>query len=189
MASPATALPDPVDDVTLLRLFTTFAVISATAFGGAGIPQMRRELITRRRWMTDAEFIELYGIAQVSPGAIPVSLAVLIGRRLAGTRGFWVCLVAETVPGFLVLMAIALLSMDPHMGILRSALKGCAAAAVGLMLGNSLELTWPYRGRIVDIALLVAVGIAVLAFHFSLALMFLVFIPLSILAQHLVKKA
>jgi chromate transporter len=189
MATTATLQPGPRDGVTLLGLFTTFAVISATAFGGAGIAAMRREFITKRGWLTDVEFIEIYGIAQVSPGAIPVTLAVLIGRRLAGARGFWVCLVAETVPGFIVLMAIALLSLDPHMGILRSALRGCAAAAVGLMLGNSLELTWPYRARIVDVVLLVAVGIAVLAFHFSLALMFLVFIPLSIVAQRLVKAA
>ncbi len=189
MASSASVLSEGRDDVTLWRLFLTFAVISATAFGGAGIPTMRRECITRRRWLTDDEFIELYGMAQVCPGPIPVSLAVLIGRRLAGTPGFCVCLVGETVPGFIVLMLLALLSMNPHMAILRSAIKGCAAAAVGLMLGNSLELSWPYRKQIVDIALLVAVGIAVLGFQFSLALMFLIFIPLSILAQRVVKKA
>jgi chromate transporter len=189
MESTASALPGGRDDVTLWRLFCTFAVISATAFGGAGIPTMRRECITRRRWLTDDAFIELYGMAQVCPGPIPVSLAVLIGRRLAGTAGFWVCLVGETVPGFIVLMVLAVLSMNPHMAILRSAIKGCAAAAVGLMLGNSLELSWPYRKQIVDIALLVAVGVAVLAFHVSLALMFLIFIPLSIAAQRMIKRA
>jgi len=72
-------------EVTLLRLFTSFAVISATAFGGAGIPMMRREFVTRRGWLTEREFLDIYAIAQVSPGAIPVTLAVLIGRRLAGT--------------------------------------------------------------------------------------------------------
>jgi chromate transporter len=174
-------------DVTLLRLFTIFATISATAFGGAGIPMMRQEFVTRRGWLTEREFLDIYAVAQVSPGAIPVSIAVLIGRRLAGSGGFWVCLIAETVPGFLVLMVIAVLSMDPHMSILRNALKGCAAAAVGMMIGNSIELSWPYRAKVVDLAIMVAVGIAVLLFHTSLALMFLIFIPVSILAQRLVR--
>ena len=165
----------------------SFAVISTTAFGGAGIPMMRREFVSRRGWLTEREFLDIYAIAQVSPGAIPVSLAVLIGRRLAGASGFWVCLVAETVPGFLVLMLIAVLSMDPHMSMLRSALKGCAAAAVGMLIGNALELSWPYRAKIVDLAIMVAVGVAVLVFHTSLALMFLIFIPVSILAQRLVR--
>jgi hypothetical protein len=79
------------------------------------------------------------------------------------------------------------LSMDPHMSMLRSALKGCAAAAVGMMIGNSIELSWPYRAKAVDLAIMVAVGIAVLVFHTSLALMFLIFIPVSIVAQRLVR--
>lgn len=182
-----TTIAAPRSDVTLLRLFTIFAMISATAFGGAGIPMMRQEFVSRRGWLTEREFLDIYAVAQVSPGAIPVSIAVLIGRRLAGTAGFWVSLVAETVPGFLVLMAIAVLSMDPHMSMLRSALKGCAAAAVGMMIGNSIELSWPYRAKAVDLAIMVAVGIAVLVFHTSLALMFLIFIPVSIVAQRLVR--
>lgn len=148
---------------------------------------MRAEFVSRRGWLTEREFLDIYAVAQVSPGAIPVSIAVLIGRRLAGTAGFWVALVAETVPGFLVLMAIAVLSMDPHMSVLRSALKGCAAAAVGMMIGNAIELSWPYRAKAVDLAIMVAVGVAVLVFHTSLALMFLIFIPVSIVAQRLVR--
>jgi hypothetical protein len=85
-------------------------------------------------------------------------------------------------------MLIAVLSMDPHMSMLRSALKGCAAAAVGMMLGNALELTWPYRTKAVDLVIMVAVGVAVLVLHASLAVMFLIFIPASIFAQRLVKS-
>ena len=181
-----TSVPAREHDVSLLTLFTTFCIISATAFGGASIPAMRRECL-RRGWLNEREFLDLYGIAQVSPGAIPVSLAVLIGRRMAGNAGFVVCLVAETVPGFVVLMAIALLSMDPHMGVLRAALRGCAAAAVGLVLSNALELTWPYRTKIVDLSILDAVAVSVLIFHASLLVMFLIFIPASIALQRLVR--
>jgi chromate transporter len=173
------------NEVTLLRLFWAFCMISAMGFGGSGIPMMRTEFVTRRGWLTEHEFLEILGIAQVSPGAIPVTIAVLIGRRLAGPRGFWLCLVAETVPGFLILMTIALLSMDPHMSMLRSALKGCAAAAVGMLFGYAFELSWPHRRKVIDLALMVAVGVAVLVFHTTLALMFLIFIPLSIFAQRL----
>ena len=65
------------------------------------------------------------------------------------------CLVAETVPGFLALMVIALLSMDPHMSLLRSALKGSAAAAVGMLSGYAFELSWPHRKRIVAAVIMV----------------------------------
>jgi len=183
MTSTASALPEPRSEVTLLRLFQIFALISATGFGSAGIPMMRAEIVVKRRWLTDREYLDIYAVAQVSPGAIPVSLAMLIGRKLAGTAGFWVCLAAETVPGFLVLMSIALLSMSPHMEILRAALKGCAAAAAGMLLGNALELSWPYRTKMHDVAILIAVGIAVIAFHTPLLLILLIFIPVSMALQ------
>lgn len=180
MTSLETTPPPSRPQVTLIDLALTFLRISSTSFGGAGIPMMRREIITNRKWLTDREFLDIYGIAQISPGSVPVSIAVLIGRKLAGTPGFFVALFAETIPGFLILMTVALISMDPHMAILRSALRGCAAAATGLLLGNSLELTYPYRGSIVDLGLVVAVAIAVLAFHASLFVVFLIFIPTAI---------
>jgi chromate transporter len=182
-----TTLAEPRDDVTLLKLFTSFAIISATGFGGSAMPMMRREFVKKRGWLTEREYLEIYAIAQVSPGAIPVTVAMLIGRHLAGTAGFWTCLVGETVPGFLAVMLIAVLSFDPHMGMLRSALKGCAAAAVGMMIGNAFEQSWPYRGKIVDLAIMVAVGVAVLVFNASLAVMFAIFIPVSMTAVRLMK--
>jgi chromate transporter len=186
MTSTAAVLPGEREEITLLRLFTIFAMISGTGFGSAGIPMMRNEFVTKRAWLTDREYLDIYAIAQVSPGAIPVTLAMLIGRHLKGPAGFWVSLVGETVPGFLALMAIALLSMNPHMELLRAALKGCAAAAAGMMLGNAIQISWPYRTKAVDVAVAVGVGVAVLAFHASLAVMFLIFIPLSLVLQRAV---
>ena len=184
----AGTLPEPRSDVTLPRLFWIFAIISATGFGSAGIPMMRQEFVVKRKWLTDTEYLDIYAIAQVSPGAIPVSLAMLIGRKLAGTPGFLVCLAGETIPGFVVLMSIALLSMSPHMEVLRSALKGCAAAAAGMLLGNALELSWPYRTKLHDVAILVAVGVAVIVFHTTLLVMFLIFIPVSMFAQRVTRS-
>lgn len=179
--------PKQSHDATLGTLFATFCWISSTAFGGAAIPAMRTEFVTNRGLLTEREFLDIYAIAQVSPGAVPVTLAMLIGRKLAGPAGFWVCLIAETVPGFVILLAIALLSMNPHFGLLRSALRGCAAAALGLLVATSIELTWPFRTKIVDMAVLVATAATVIIFHTSLLVMFVTFIPLSIVLQRLVK--
>ena len=60
-------------------------------------------------------------------------------------------------------------------------------SVLGFGGGNAIELTWPYRAKVADVVLLLAVGGAVLLLHFSLALMFLIFIPLSMVVQHLVR--
>lgn len=164
----------------LLDLALIFARISSTAFGGAAVVMMRRELIARRGWLTEREFLEIYAVAQICPGGLPISLAVLCGKRLAGIPGFFVALVAETVPGFVVLVVLALLSFDPHMALLRAALRGAAAAAVGSLLANAIQMNWPYRRKVVDLALVVTVALSVALFHLSLWWVFCVFLPLSI---------
>lgn len=164
---------------SLLDIAMVFGRISATAFGGAAIIMLRRE-IRQRGWFSDREFLEIYALAQVCPGGLPVSIACIAGKRLAGTPGFIVALIAETVPGFLVLMALAMLSLDPHMSLLRAALRGAAAAALGSLFANAVQLNWPYRSKFLDLAIIVLVAISVIRLHFTLLLVFAVFLPVSI---------
>lgn len=175
-------LPRPVaaPPASLWRLAQILIWISTTAFGGASIIMLRRQVCTRYGWMTEREFLELYAMAQVSPGSIPVSLNCLIGRKLCGTPGFFVSLFAGTVPGFVVLMTLALLSMSPHMDVLRHALKGAAAVAVGMVLANAMELTHPHRRKPADMLIICLAALAVVVFHLGLAATLLVFLPLSI---------
>jgi len=76
-------------------------------------------------------------------------------------------------------MTLAVLSLDPHMGILRAALRGAAAAAVGSMLANAIQMTWPYRTRLADLTVVVLVAAVVITFHLSLWYVFLIFLPLT----------
>lgn len=156
------------------------AWISSTAFGGASILILRREICQRYRWMSESEFLELYAMAQVSPGSIPVSLNCLLGRRFAGTPGFFVCLFAGTIPGFVILMTLAFLSTNPSMEILRHALKGAAAVAVGMVMANAMELTYPHRGKIADMAIICFAALAVVVFHLNLVATLALFLPVSI---------
>jgi chromate transporter len=178
------AAPSERRTVSLLEIAWVFAHIASVAFGGASVAMMRREVV-RRGWMTEQKFMEIYSIAQISPGGIPISIAVLIGRYLAGTPGFVVAFFAETVPGFVFLMAMYLISLDPRMHVVRSALHGCAAAAVGLMLANALEMSLPWRKSVVHVAIIAAVAVTVLIAHFSLWMTLLVFVPLTIGALRL----
>lgn len=163
--------------------------ISTTAFGGSAIVLMRREMIVKRKWFTEHEFLEIYAVAQICPGGLPISIAVLCGKRLAGLPGFFVALVAETVPGFFILMGLALLSFDPHMTVLRAGLRGAAAAALGSLVANALQMSYPYRKKAVDLTLMLLVGLATVVLHFALWTVFLVFLPISIGLVRLLKEA
>src|SRR4051794_41608276 len=76
----ATTQPSPLREVA-----TLFLRLGATAFGGpaAHIAMMRTELVQKRGWMTDQEYLDLIGAANLIPGPSSTEVAMHVGR--AGT--------------------------------------------------------------------------------------------------------
>ena len=79
------------------RLFWIFFKIGAFTLGSgyAMMPQIRRELVTRMKWLDEDEFIDIVAVTQSAPGPIAVNLAVFLGLRVAGIKGIIAALAAE----------------------------------------------------------------------------------------------
>jgi chromate transporter len=90
----------------LVKLFGTLGTI---AFGGpaAHVAMMRTEVVTRRRWMTDQEFLDLVAATHLIPGPNSTELAIHIGHRRAGWRGLIVAGTAFILPATLIVMAVS----------------------------------------------------------------------------------
>jgi len=71
------------------RLFLKLGLV---AFGGpaAHIALMRDEVVRRRGWMSDEEFLDAVGAVNLLPGPNSTELALHIGRRQAGVAGLLV---------------------------------------------------------------------------------------------------
>jgi chromate transporter len=63
-----------------------------TAFGGpaAHIALMKDEVVARRHWMTEADFLDLLGATNLIPGPNSTQMAIHIGYRRAGWPGLLV---------------------------------------------------------------------------------------------------
>ena len=72
---------------SLATLFLSFLTIGSTSFGGGLLGWIRRELVERRGWIDDQQFLVCYGISQMVPGATNVNLSVIIGTQLRGVPG------------------------------------------------------------------------------------------------------
>src|SRR5512145_1602901 len=121
--------------VSRLALFLAFSRISLSSFGGA-IFWARRELVERRRWLTDREFVDVYTLGQLLPGPNVLNVTVIVGHRFAGWTG-----AAAGVAGFLgwpCLVVIGMGVLYQHYAVLprnwRPWLFGALAfAGVGIM--------------------------------------------------------
>ncbi len=66
-----------------------FLVLGSVGFGGpaAHIALMRSELVQRRHWLDDEDFLALVGATNLIPGPNSTELAIHLGQRRAGWRG------------------------------------------------------------------------------------------------------
>ena len=86
-----------------------FLRLGITAFGGpaAHIAMMRDEVVDRRRWMTDSEFLDLLAATNLIPGPNSTEMAIHVGYRRGGLRGLFTAGICFIVPACLLVMLIA----------------------------------------------------------------------------------
>jgi chromate transporter len=84
---------------TLGTLAWFFALMSLFAIGGANsaVPEIHRFAVDVQHWMTDPQFIDIFGLAQLTPGP-NVIVVTLIGYHVAGLVGALVATLAMCGP-------------------------------------------------------------------------------------------
>lgn len=170
---------------SLWEIAGVFAAISATSFGGGQKASVRRQVVSVHRWITEDQFMEGLEFAQVMPGPNIVNLAVFCAQRARGVLGAIVAFLAATIPPFfIVLVAGALYFRFIGNPFVHAALLGCAAGAVGLTLGNAIELTWDLRRDALPLAIVAATAAAVVYFKLPLLPTLIVFGGLGMWHHH-----
>lgn len=86
-----------------------FLKLGFTAFGGpaAHIAMMHDEVVKRRRWMTDEEFLDLLGATNLIPGPNSTEMAIHIGYRRLGWLGLLTSGLCFIVPAMLMVLGFA----------------------------------------------------------------------------------
>ena len=93
----------------LKELALLFLKLGTIAFGGpaAHIAMMRDEVVEKRKWMTDEEFLDLNSAASLIPGPNSTELAIHIGNVRAGWPGLIVAGVCFIVPAMVIVLGLA----------------------------------------------------------------------------------
>lgn len=165
-------MAQPVKPQRLGELFWAFSVLSLQGFGGV-LAVVHRELVDKRRWLTDAEFIEDWAVAQVMPGPNVCNLALVFGDRHMGWPGALSALAGLLVFPLLLLLAVAtLFNQWADSSAVEGALRGMGAVAAGLIAGAALKLlqslTRHVLGVVAILCLVAAAFVGTVALHWPL---------------------
>jgi chromate transporter len=93
----------------LRELLAVFGTLGVIGFGGpaAHIGLTRREVVERRRWLTDQQLLDLVGITNLIPGPNSTELVMLVGRLRAGRTGLVVAGLAFILPAAAIVLVLA----------------------------------------------------------------------------------
>ena len=86
-----------------------FLRLGCTAFGGpaAHIAMLKDEVVRRRQWMTEREFLDLLGATNLIPGPNSTEMAIHIGYRQYGWRGILIGGLCFILPAALMVCGFA----------------------------------------------------------------------------------
>lgn len=152
-------------EVPIAQIFLEFLIIGSTSFGGV-VPYLRGSLVNKRHWIDDKEFVEMLSISQSLPGLNATNMAVLVGQKLRGVMGSIAGILGMCLPGALLMFAVGIFYRNhgDHVWV-TAALKGVAAAAVGLILSTVVGLSKKSLSSNFDFVFLALTVIAVNRLH------------------------
>jgi len=124
-------------------LFYTYLKIGTFTLGGgyAMLPLIQREVVDRKRWIDEEEYLNMIALAQAAPGLIAVNSAIFIGWRVGGWRGVCGAVLGAVLPSFLIILAIAMVFSDwKELPAVEAAFKGIRPAVVALIAAPLFKL-------------------------------------------------
>lgn len=125
------------------QLFLTYLKIGTFTLGGgyAMLPLIQREVVDRKGWIDEEEFLNMIALAQAAPGLIAVNSAIFIGWRIGGWKGVCGAVLGAVLPSFLIILAIAMVFSEwKELPAVEAVFKGIRPAVVALIAAPLVKM-------------------------------------------------
>ncbi len=136
--------------------------------GMTALPIVEKDIVDRKKWLTDKEFWMYPPLAQSLPGVIGVSNAIMIGNRIAGPFGAFMSALGSIAPAFGGMLLVAILFQtvvdNPYV---QGMIRGIRMIAVVIILNNAVRLLQTTRKDILSVIIAAGAIIAPLFFGVS----------------------
>ena len=123
----------------MLELFLIFAKIGCFTFGGgyAMISLIEDICVTKKKWITHDEMMNMTVIAESTPGPIAINCATFVGYKMKGLKGAFAATIGVILPSFLIIYVIScFLGNFMEIKVVADAFRGIKLA-VGLLIFNA----------------------------------------------------
>jgi chromate transporter len=148
--SPEADAPPAPPSYSLWQLVGYMLGLGTWGFGGpvALLGYMYRDLVERRKWISESDYKEGLALAQLMPGPLAAQLAIYLGYVHYRIRGGTLVGVAFVLPSFVMVVAIgAVYTRYGGIGWMQAVFYGVGAAVIGIIAVGAYKLTTRNIGK------------------------------------------
>ena len=167
--------------VGLPAIFVAFFRLGVASFGGGTEGWLYREIVERRRWIDQTQFLSGAGVGRLLPGSGGVNLTVQVGQHLRGGLGALAAVLGLLSGPLAIILALAAGYTRIDQSVtLHAVLDGVAAAAIGLTFATGLKLVRFGRASAGPLAVTAAIVLSVGMLRWPMIPVVLCLAPVSI---------
>lgn len=158
----------------LKELSTLFLKLGIFAFGGpaAHTAMMNDEVVEKKKWFTQTEFLDLISFTHLIPGPNSTELAILIGYKQAGLMGLLVAGLSFILPSVLIVLVFTMIFIQyESIPTMQNIMNGMLPVMIIIILMASIKMA---KKTIVSlenkIIVVISLGLLLLQFNEILVL-------------------
>ncbi|AEI43644.1 chromate transporter [Paenibacillus mucilaginosus] len=147
--APTAVRPEPAP-YTLWQLVLYFLKLGTVGFGGpvALVGYMFRDLVERRRWISEEDYKDGLALSQLAPGPLAAQLGFYLGYVHYGVIGSTLAGIAFVLPSFLMVVALGW-AYQLYGGIswMQAVFYAVGSSVIGIIAFSAYKLTAKTVGR------------------------------------------
>lgn len=97
------------NQTSLKEIAFVFLKLGTTSFGGPAvhIAMMKDEVVSRKKWLSQTEYLDLLGAVNLIPGPNSTEMAIHVGFHQRRWKGLWVAGVSFIFPAMMIVWTVA----------------------------------------------------------------------------------
>lgn len=156
--------------VELPALFFSFLKTGTFTFGGgyAMLSLLQRELVERKRYLSDTDFWETVTLVQSLPGVLVFNTALYTGYKVRGLKGSLAACLGAILPSIVIILLIATVFAPywQHPALVRI-FNGIRPCVVALLFAPAIQMARATGLKVKNITIAAAAILCITVFRFS----------------------
>lgn len=129
---------------SLAQLTKYFLLLGTAGFGGpvALVGYMHRDLVEKKKWISEEEYKEGLALAQLAPGPLAAQLAIYLGFVHYGILGATFAGLSFVLPSFVMVIVIGIIyKLFGGLPWMQAVFYGVGSAVIGIITVSAYKLT------------------------------------------------